>query len=157
MKFLKHILLVFCLISLSGCTNLYENLPSKNNTAERQALAKSFAENFYGKCAKKDYSEITGFNMDVNMKNYFTSEKIKTVCENHEKRFGKVEIGDLYAAKTIAYPADFSDLFVFNIKAEKNDSIKYLRMGLTRDKDYFNVFYISKKPYNKWYKKKKSK
>ena len=155
MKLLKHILLIFCLIGLSSCINRYNNMPSKNNTSARQNLAKSFAENFYAKCAKKDYSEITGFNMDVNMKNYFSPEKIKTVCENSDKKYGKIEIGSLYAAKTNVYPTDFFDLFVFNIKTEKNDSIKYLRMGMTRDKDYFQVFYISTKPYNKWYKRKK--
>lgn len=155
MKLLKYILLVFCLIGLSSCINRYNNMPTKNNTQARQTLAKSFAENFYAKCAKKDYSEITGFNMDINMKNYFSPEKIKTVCENIDKKYGKIEIGSLYAAKTNVYPKDFSDLFVFNIKTEKNDSIKYLRMGMTRDKDYFQIFYISTKPYNKWYKRKK--
>ncbi|WP_147366782.1 hypothetical protein [Epilithonimonas arachidiradicis] len=152
---MKYILFFFGLISLSACLNRYNNMPAKNNTSARQTLAKSFAENFYAKCAKKDYSEITGFNMDVNMKNYFSPEKIKTVCENSDKKYGKIEIGSLYAAKTNVYPTDFSDLFVFNIKTEKNDSIKYLRMGMTRDKDYFQVFYISTKPYNKWYKRKK--
>ena len=155
MKFLKYILIVFCLIELSGCISRYNNMPSKNNTPERQALAKGFAENFYAKCAKKDYSEITGFNIDVNMKKSFTPEKIKAICETSEKRFGKLEVGDLYAAKTTVYPSDFYDLFVFNIKTEKNDSIKYLRMGMTRDKDYINTFYLSKTPYNKWYKRKK--
>ncbi len=155
MKSIKDILIIFFLMSLSSCINRYENMPSKNNTVERQKLARSFAENFYAKCEKKDYSEITGFNIDVNMKNYFSPERIKTVCEKSEKNYGKIDIGSLYAAKTNVYPSDFSDLFVFNVKTEKNDSVKYLRMGMTRDKDYFQVFYISTKPYNKWYKRKK--
>lgn len=155
MKLLKHISLFFCLIGLSSCMNRYNNMPAKNNTQARQTLAKSFAENFFSKCGKKDYSEITGFNMDVNMKNYFSQERNKTVCESFEKKYGKVEIGSLYAAKTNVYPSDFYDLFVFNVKTEKNDSVKYLRVGMTRDKDYINTFYLSKTPYNKWYKRKK--
>lgn len=155
MKLLKYILLVFCFIGLSGCINRYNNMPSKNNTPARQILAKTFAENFFSKCAKKDYSEITGFNMDVNMKKYFSQERNKTVCESFEKKYGKLEIGSLYAAKTNVYPSDFYDLFVFNVKTEKNDSVKYMRVGMTRDKDYISTFYLSTTPYNKWYKRKK--
>lgn len=135
--------------------NRYNNMPAKNNTQARQTLAKSFADNYFSKCEKKDYSEIIGFNMDVNMKNYFSQERNKTVCESFEKKYGKIEIGSLNSAKTNVYPSDFYDLFVFNIKTEKNDSVKYLRIGMTRDKDFINTFYLSTKPYNKWYKRKK--
>ena len=58
MKLLKYILLFFCLIGLSSCVNRYNNMPAKNNTQARQTFAKSFAENFFSKCGKKDYSEI---------------------------------------------------------------------------------------------------
>ena len=153
MKLLKHILLVLCLIGLSSCMNRYNNMPTKNNTQARQTLAKDFAENFFSKCQKKDYSEISGFNIDVNMKNYFSPERNKTVCESFEKKYGKLEIGSLYAAKTNVYPSDFYDLFVFNIKTEKNDSVRYLRVGMTRDKDYINTFYLSTTPYSIFYKR----
>lgn len=157
MKLLGYILFFLSLISLSSCNRPWFNtLPLEYNTKERQDLAKSFAENFYSKCDKKDYSEIQGFNIDVNMNRHFSSEKIEKICKSSQERLGKINIGNLYSAKTRAYPSDYLDFFEFYVTTEKNDSIRYLRIGLTRDKDYFNTFLLTKSPLTKYRKKSKS-
>lgn len=147
--------MVLALISLSSCYSSFKNLPAKNNSKERQALTKSFAENFFSKCEKQDYSEITGFNMDVNLKRFFSPSKIESICKSNQEKYGKITIGSLKVAKTRLRPADFQDYFIYNMKTEKNDSVRYVSLSLTRDQDYFNAFRIVKEPISNYYKKKK--
>lgn len=160
MKGLTYILALLGLINLSSCSTsrpYYKALSSENNTKERQNLAKSFAQQFYAKCEKQDYSEIQGFNMDVNFKQKFSSEFIEKVCQSSDRKFGKITIGNLYSAKTRTYPENYLDFFEFNIKTEKSDSVKFVRLGLTRDKDFFSAFVISKEPLINHRKKSKAK
>ncbi len=147
--------MIFGLISLSSCYSSFATLPSKYNTKQRQDLTRNFAENFFSKCEKKDYSEITGFNMDVNLKGYFSPSKIESICKSNEEKYGKITVGSLKVAKTKLRPADFQDYFIYNMTTEKNDSVRYVSMSVTRDQDYFNAFRIVKEPISNYYKKKK--
>lgn len=160
MKLHLYIFALLGLISLSSCNTgrpYFKNLASEHNTKERQNLAKSFAEQFFAKCEKQDYSEIQGFNMDVNFKQKVSSETIEKICKSFDRKLGKITIGNLYSAKTRTFPKDYMDFFEFNIKNEKNDSIKFLRIGLTRDKDFLSAFSVTKDELINYRKKSKSK
>lgn len=160
MKLQLYIFALLGLMSLSSCNTsrpYYKALASEHNTKERQNLAKNFAEQFYAKCEKKDYSEIQGFNMDASFKQKFSSEVIEKICKSSDRKLGKITIGNLYSAKTRTFPKDYMDFFEFNIKTEKSDSIKFLRLGLTRDKDFLSSFFMGKEPLTNYRKKSKSK
>jgi len=160
MKLLTYILALLGLINLSSCNTsrpYFKNLEATYNTKERQNLAKNFAEQFYAKCENQDYSELQGFNMDVNFKKKLSSETIEKICKISDKKFGKITIGNLYNAKTRTFPKDFMDYFEFNIKTEKKDSVKFVRLGLTRDQDFFSSFFMTKEELTNYRKKTKSK
>lgn len=98
--------------------------------------AKGFAEQFLGKCNNKDYSEIQGFDIDVNTKKELKPENLKKTCEKKLEKTGKITIGNFNNAITPNHPADYIDFFVFDAKYEKSDSIKYIAVGVYRDKDF---------------------
>ncbi len=131
-------------------------LPKKNASKERIDKARSFAEYIFEKCNKQDYSEIIGFPMDVNTKKfYFSPEKIGIECKKINDKYGNVHVGEFYDATTRARPTNFYDYFIFKAKLEKSDSIKYINVGLYRDKDVIGGLKFASEAYPKIVKKKK--
>lgn len=135
---MKKLFLIMTLTLLWNCAPKYFlPLPKKNSSKERINKAKGFAEYFLNKCNAKDYSEIVGYDLDVNTRKFdFTSEKIEEKCKKINERYGKVTVGELNNAITYSRPTDYYDYFVFKSKLEKTDSLRYVVVGLYRDKDF---------------------
>lgn len=154
---MKKLFLIMTLMLLWNCAPKYFlPLPKKNASKERIEKAKSFAEYFFNKCNAKDYSEINGFLMDVNTKKfYFSPEKIEISCKKINEKFGNVSVGGFYDATTRTRPTDFYDNFIFKAKLEKSDTIKYINIGVYRDKDVIGGLLLTSNPYPKIIKKKK--
>ncbi len=134
---MKNLFWIMVVWVLCGCNpTVYKTLPKQYSTKERLDKAKGFAQQFFEKCDKKDYSEIKGNDIDVNFKKEFTSENLEKRCEKFSKKFGKITVGEFNNAITFTRPADFSDWFFFNVKAERTDSLKFVVVSLYRDKDF---------------------
>lgn len=135
-------LMLFC----SCASEVYKTLPKEYTTKERIDKAKGFAEEFFGKCNNKDYSEIQGYDIDVNLKKEFTPEKFEKGCVKISEKLGKVTIGEFNNAMTFTRPADYSDMIVFKAKSEKSDSVKFVVVNLYRDKDFIKGIKLSYTP-----------
>ncbi len=151
---------LFWLMSLmffwSCAPKYFVPLPKKNASKERIDKAKSFADSFFDKCNKKDYSEINGFVMDVNTKKfYFSPEKIEIECKKINDKYGNVFVSEFFDATTLVRPTDYYDYFIFKTKLEKSDSIKYVSVGFYRDKDIIGGLKLSSNAYPKIIKRKK--
>lgn len=132
---------------LWNCSSqFYKSTPKEFSTQERIEKAKGFAVQFLGKCNNKDYSEIQGFDIDVNIKKDLTPENLKKACEKKLEKTGKIIIGNFNNAITPNHPADYMDLFVFDAKYEKSDSTKYIVVGVYRDKDFISGMSFVKTP-----------
>ncbi len=134
---IKKLFWIILLLLLWNCMPKYFlPLPQKNASNERIDKARSFAEYYYNKCNTKDFSEIQGFVMDINTKKFgFSPEEIEKYCTKKTGRYGKITVGEFNKAITVARPTDFYDYFIFKANLEKSDSLKYIVVGLFRDKD----------------------
>ncbi len=141
--------ILICLFILTNYNAQYfKKLPKKFMTSDRINKAESFAKLFFKKCDLKDYSEIQGYDFDVNSKkNYFTSEKIEKNCKKIAESYGKVIIGKTHNAITPTRLNDYIDYFVIDARTEKNDSVKYVVVSLYRDKDFIYTLNFSGQPY----------
>lgn len=134
----KNVFFILSLLLLSSCASqFYKTLPKEYASKERIEKAKGFAEQFLNKCYTKDYTEIHGYEIDASLKRkMFNPEKLKETCEKTIEKMGNITIGEFNNALTLTRPTDFTDLMVFKAKAEKNDSVKFIVVGLYRDKDF---------------------
>ncbi|WP_333851282.1 hypothetical protein [Epilithonimonas sp.] len=135
-------LMLFC----SCASDFYKPTPEKFATQERISKIKGFAEQFFNKCNNKDYSEIQGYNIDINTKKDLAPENLKKLCEKLLEKTGKITVGKFNNSITPNRPSDFMDLMVFDAKCENNDSIKYAVVSLYRDKDFIYKINLSKTP-----------
>lgn len=134
---MKNLFWIMSLTFFCSCaSDFYKRTPEKFATQERINKAKGFAEQVFGKCSNKDYSEIQGFDIDVNTKKDFGPENLKKFCEELSKKTGTITIGKFNRAITPNSPKDFMDYMVFDAKYEKNDTVKYAVVSLYRDKDF---------------------
>lgn len=145
------------MLLLSSCgSQYYKTLPKEYATQERIEKAKGFAEQIFGKCKNKDYSEVQGFDIDATAKRRaFTPAKIEYYCKKFNEKYGAISVEKYHSAITSIRPIDYSDTFIYKIKTEKSDSIKYILVGLFRDKDFVHAFILSQKPEHPIYKRKK--
>lgn len=132
MKSLKIIIQFLTFLIMYNCSPSLD-LKGKNISEERIQLVKTFANDFFEKCEKKDYSEMQGYKVDINLKNKLTSENIRKNCEYYENKYGTVTIGRLCEAKTYYSQKNFLDYFTFYAKGSKNDSIQFVRVNIYRD------------------------
>lgn len=135
-------IMLFC----SCASDFYKPTPEKFATQERINKTKGFAEQFFDKCNNKDYSEIQGYNIDVNTKKDLAPENLKKVCEKLLEKTGKIAIGKFNNAITPNHPSDFMDVMIFDAKCESNDSVKYAVVSLYRDGDFMYKINLSKSP-----------
>ena len=134
----KIISLFFLLMILQNCASKYRpDLKGKNRSEERIKLVRNFAVDYFSKCEKKDYSEMQGYKMDINLKNKLTPESFQKSCEYYDNKYGIVTIGTLKSAKSNYSPKDFLDYFIFSAKGSKNDSVQSVRVNIYRDNNMF--------------------
>ena len=149
-----NILLLFSLlVSLFSCTikvkRKYPQLKGDLKSEQRVAYVKSFAVDLFAKCEKEDYTEMSGFKMDVNMAKRMQPENLKKLCYYYNKNYGVVTIGELTNADSNAYTKDFLDYFTFKAKGSKSDSLQSVRVQVYRDDNTIEGLVIPKyKPTN---------
>ena len=125
------------MLLLFSCSSMvYKPTPKENLTKERIEKAKKFADTFFNKCKNNDYTEFQGFDIDINYKKGLASDELKKKCENLSARAGEISVGEFNNSITANHPMDYADLLVFNAKSSTNDSVKYVAVGLYRDKDF---------------------
>lgn len=140
---MRKLFWLMSLILFGSCSSEL-NLKGKDKSEERVQLAKNFANDFFSKCEKKDYSEMQGYKVDVNLKNKLSSEKIKTNCEYYQEKYGTIKVGKLCDAKTYYNQKNFLDYFTFYAKGSKNDSLQFVKVNIYRDDNMFQGIIIPK-------------
>lgn len=136
---------------------LYKKISTENVNQERLDVVKKFAQEFLEKCQTNDYSKFQNFIID--QRALKLNDSIKESCEEINRIDGKIKILNLNSSYYHNFKKDYDplDLFIFDIKTEKNPNIKYLSVWVYKDKNVISGLWFSdKKPlYRKSFKKKK--
>lgn len=148
MRRILPILLVLNSIFIYCQTNYKEIKTEKLNT-EKVLLAKNFIQSYLDKCSNKDYSGFNNFKLSKGHQ-HFVTEKIGEMCSNDEKKFGDILLGNLNSA----YKENVSffggvELYIFDAQTEKDKSIKYLSVWISRDHIIEGMVVTSYKPFKK--------
>lgn len=128
--------IIFLLLLCSCSSMIYKDTPKEYLPKERIEKAKNFAEAFFNKCKNNDYTEFQGFDIDINYKKGLASDELKKKCEKISARAGEISLGEFNNSITASHPIDYMDLLFFKAKSSTNDSVKYVAVGLYRDKDF---------------------
>lgn len=135
----KYFLLIIPVL-LGSCNSRYSSVPRNKITDERKQIAHQFLETLFRKCDEKDYSKPVGFNLSKRLENKFLSQdSLRSSCEKWAEFNGKITIDQFVSAHSVNAPKDFLDVYNFKIKTEKHPGIRYIHLGIYRDKNYLEV------------------
>lgn len=147
---MKNLLFALFLGTFLNAQSYYKKISEKNINTERQTIVKNFILDFLKRCEDKNYSKFENYNIAKKFE-MFLNEKFETNCKKNEEEYGKIELLNLESAYLNKYSInkDPFELFVFDVKTEKNTDIKFLSVWIYQDRNYLSGLWISsEKPLN---------
>ena len=139
---IKIFILIFTSLSLVSCSTWYSELSLNKIDKGRKEIAQRFAETYLKKCADKEYSEFTGFNISKSFAAKLVPDSLKELCNGIQRKEGNLKIEKLVSVHSPKSPKDFIDVFNFQLKINDAYVPYYLHLGLYRDQNYITVPFV---------------
>lgn len=137
---MKKIYILFLTsLSLVSCSTWYTQISLKKIDKERKQIAQRFVETYLQKCADKDYSEFTGFNISKSFSAKLVSDSLKDLCNGIQRKEGNLKIEKLVSVHSPKSPKDFIDVFNFQLKINDAFIPYFLHLGVYRDQNYITI------------------
>ena len=137
------------------CSNLfysqieYKKIDNEDINQDKVQLSEKFIQSYLTKCSSQDYSDFVDFNLSKGHKN-FVNQKLEEICLGDEDRYGKIELIDLNSVyKTNDSFFGRTGLYIFNAKTEKDKTIKYLSVWISKNDLIEGMVITSYKPFKK--------
>lgn len=123
---------------------LYKEIPAKKISSEKVKLSKNFINNFLEKCADKDYTNFTDYNLSNHFKK-FIDENLEQVCTNNEKVYGVIKTENLNSVYNDRYSNLYNpvELYIYNVSTEKNKEVKFISIWMTQNENLIDGIWIS--------------
>lgn len=138
----KIFILIFTSLSLVSCSTWYNELSLNKIDKDRKEIAQRFAETYLKKCADKEYSEFTGFNISKSFAAKLVSDSLKELCNGIQRKEGNLKIEKLVSVHSPKSPKDFIDVFNFQLKINDAYVPYYLHLGMYRDQNYITIPFV---------------
>lgn len=107
----KIFILFLSSISLVSCSTWYNQISLNKIDKARKQIAHRFVEAYLQKCADKDYSEFTGFNISKSFSAKLVSDSLAELCNGIQRKEGNLKIEKLVSVHSPQSPKDFIDVF----------------------------------------------